>query len=136
MARRKDRREGWVSLRLGRLRETARVLALKRGHKTMTGYLRELISRGLAEDLRTVPGLYLWLRPGATVFKQNATTEVFTPQAQGIGGERVWILGVIDALPSGMGGGVGYLCDITAGDTRGGLEGRGVVVRADDTAGQ
>ena len=126
--------ENDVKLRLGALKDQAQVMAVKRGFKSLAPYLRELIARGLERDREAFPGMCLFLRPQATVFRE-VSADVYSPLAQGIGGERVWVLAVVTRLPSSMGGELGYVCDITAGDTAGGLEGRGVIVKASDLGG-
>ena len=129
MAKRsKSRYEGHVRLRIGALKDQATVLAQRQGHGTLAGYLRDLIARGISEDMRKHPAMHLRLRPGSTVFRMDG--ETFRPLAQGIGGERVWVLDVIPSLPTTLGGGLAYVADIVAGE--GQLEGRAVVVRADD----
>jgi len=126
--------EGYVRVRLGSLKAQATVMCRKRGFSLLGPYLRELIARGLREDMMSHPGMYLRLRPEASVYSARSA-HVYVPLARGLGGERVWVLSVLPGLPSSLGGGIGYLCDITSGDVNGGLEGRGVMVRVEDVTG-
>jgi hypothetical protein len=128
-ARERDRQA--IRIRLGALKDQALILARKQGHSSLSPYLRELISRGVAEDLKRHPATYLTLRPNVTVYKVKGEDR-YSPLVKSLGGERVWMLAQVPGLPSSMGGGTGYLCDITAGKVPGGVEGRGVLVLAED----
>jgi hypothetical protein len=131
---RRRNRESFQKVWLGpSLRQRVTTLALFLGYRKVGQYCRDLILRGMDEDYRRNPTFHLTLRPDATVYRM-AQQETYVPLANSVGGERVWVISTIPTLPPTLGGGNGYLCDVTS-TSNGGLEGRGVVVRRDDVVG-
>lgn len=123
--------EGYVRLRLGNeLKRTVQLLSSRQDWPSLSAYLRHLVARGVNEDLQRMPALHLDLRPSSTVFRMTGAGGL-QPLGRSQGGERVWVISVMANLPSSLGGGLGYVCDVVAGDG-GGLEARGVVVREED----
>lgn len=106
----------------------SRLLGMSQGE-----YVRFALLRQIMADLQQLPARHLVLRPGALVYTSPAPG-VYIPATRGLGGERVWLLGHATDLPASVdaGGGYGYFADITRGDVRGGIEGRGVFVRFED----
>ena len=122
-----------VHLGLGKeIKARAYIMGRRMGHASLTGYLRELILRGMHEDMKMHPTAFLRTRPGTRVFHQS--DGLIVPIAEAQGGERVWVLGVYGSAPKSLGGGLMYIADVTCGEVDGGLEGRDVLVFCDDTA--
>lgn len=87
---------------------------------------------GIDRDVENSPGFHLALRPGATVYSLRGQ-DTYVPIANASGGERFWVLGLIPLMPLPLGGGIGYLGDVTSD---GGLNYRSVIAKRSDLIGR
>lgn len=135
------KRKGWKAAdRLGPVEAPADLrarvaLACSILGTSRAAFVRTAVDREADRVLFRRPGAWLWLRPGAAVYRLRSSSDgALVPEllARAAGGERVWPLDRVDDLPEGLrpaedAGGPqwtqGYLADVSPAGGAEGSEG-------------
>lgn len=135
----KRRRAGWSVLALDippELRARLDLVSFLDG-RSRSEWVRALLSREADRALACLPG-WFWMRPGSPVWTEGGAGREDGPVLEAMGGERVWVLARLEAVPVAWVGkadpweGMAYLCDLSPADGGPGPVARRMVVRCRD----